>query len=212
MELKYCIFDMDGTLVDSMAHWKNLEYEFLEAKGITEDINEVLKEIQHMTIPAAMEYFITRFGFEGTVDSLTEEFNALMAAHYASDVEVKPGVPAYLDALQAKGVKMCIASATSVPLVTICLERLGLAKYFEFLLSCVDVNASKDKPDVFLEAARRLGAKPEETAVFEDSLVASTSAKSAGFYVVGIYDENSKHNWPAIKELADELIEDWETV
>ena len=74
------------------------------------------------------------------------------------------------------------------------------------------MNASKDKPDVFLEAARRLGAKPEETAVFEDSLVASTSAKSAGFYVVGIYDENSKHNWPAIKELADELIEDWEKV
>ena len=212
MNCKYCIFDMDGTLVDSMGHWKHLEYEFLESKGITGDINEVLKDIQHMTIPAAMEYFIHRFGFEGTVDSLTEEFNALMAAHYASDVEVKPGVPAYLESLHQQGVKMCIASATSVPLVTICLERLGLRKYFEFLLSCVDVNASKDKPDVFLEAARRLGGTPAETAVFEDSLVASTSAKSAGFHVVGIYDKYSEHNWPAIKELADELIEDWEKV
>ena len=160
----------------------------------------------------AMEYFIGRFGFEGTVESLTDEFNALMAAHYASDVEVKPGVIPYLDALQAKGVKMCIASATSVPLVTICLERLGLAKYFEFLLSCVDVNASKDKPDVFLEAARRLGATPGETAVFEDSLVASTTAKAAGFYVVGIYDKYSEHNWLAIQELADELIVNWETL
>ena len=211
MNKQYCIFDMDGTLVDSMGHWKHLEYEFLEAKGIT-DIDEVLKDIQHMTIPAAMEYFIDRFHFEGTVESLTEEFNALMAAHYARDVEVKPGVPAYLEALHQQGVKMCIASATSVPLVTICLERLGLRKYFEFLLSCVDVNASKDKPDVFLEAARRLGGKPEDTAVFEDSLVAATSAKSAGFYVVGIYDKHSEHNWPAIKELADELIEDWEKV
>ena len=212
MELKYCIFDMDGTLVDSMGHWKNLEREFLLSKQVDEDVDEVLKVIQHMTIPAAMEYFINRFHFEGTVESLTDEFNALMAAHYASDVEVKPGVIPYLDALQAKGVKMCIASATSVPLVTICLERLGLAKYFEFLLSCVDVNASKDKPDVFLEAARRLGATPKETAVFEDSLVASTTAKNAGFYVVGIYDKYSVHNWPAIQALADELIEDWEAI
>ena len=212
MELKYCIFDMDGTLVDSMGHWKNLEREFLLSKQVDEDVDEVLKVIQHMTIPAAMEYFINRFHFEGTVESLTDEFNALMAAHYASDVEVKPGVIPYLDALQAKGVKMCIASATSVPLVTICLDRLALAKYFEFLLSCVDVNASKDKPDVFLEAARRLGGTPAETAVFEDSLVASTTAKNAGFHVVGIYDKYSEHNWPAIQALADELIEDWEAI
>ena len=212
MNHKYCIFDMDGTLVDSMGHWKHLEYEFLEAKGIQGDINEVLKDIQHMTIPAAMEYFIERFGFEGTVDSLTEEFNALMAAHYASDVEIKPGAAAYLEALHQQGVKMCIASATSVPLITICLERLGLSHYFEFLLSCVDVGASKNRPDVFLEAARRLGGTPAETAVFEDSLVAATSAKSAGFYVVGIYDKHSEHNWEAIRELADELIEDWEKV
>ena len=212
MQHKYCIFDMDGTLVDSMGHWKNLEREFLLSKQVDEDVDEVLKVIQHMTIPAAMEYFIGRFGFEGTVESLTEEFNALMAAHYASDVEVKPGVPAYLEKLRENGVKMCIASATSVPLVTICLERLGLAQYFEFLLSCVDVNASKDKPDVFLEAARRLGGTPAETAVFEDSLVASTTAKAAGFYVMGIYDKYSEHNWPAIQELADELIVDWEKV
>ena len=212
MQHKYCIFDMDGTLVDSMGHWKNLEREFLLSKHVEADVDEVLQHIQHMTIPAAMEYFIDRFGFEGTVDSLTEEFNALMAAHYASDVKVKPGVPAYLEKLHKDGVKMCIASATSVPLVTICLERLGLRKYFEFLLSCVDVNASKDKPDVFLEAARRLGGTPAETAVFEDSLVASTTAKAAGFYVMGIYDKYSEHNWPAIQELADELIVDWETV
>ena len=212
MQHKYCIFDMDGTLVDSMGHWKNLEREFLLSKQVEADVDEVLQHIQHMTIPAAMEYFIDRFGFAGTVDTLTEEFNALMAAHYASDVEVKPGVPAYLEALQEQGVKMCIASATSVPLVTICLERLGLRKYFEFLLSCVDVNASKDKPDVFLEAARRLGGTPEETAVFEDSLVASTTAKNAGFYVVGIYDKYSEHNWPAIQALADELIIDWERI
>lgn len=212
MDKKYCIFDMDGTIADSMGHWKNLEREFLIEKGIKDDVDETLKEIQHMTIPAAMEFFIGRFGFAGTVDSLTEEFNALMAEHYRNDVDIKPGAKEYLDKLREKGVKMCIASATSTPLVRIALHRMGISDYFDFTLSCVEVGASKDKPDVFLEAARRLGGKPEDTAVFEDSLVASVSAKSAGFYVVGIYDKYSAHNWPGICELADELIEDWTKV
>jgi len=211
MNKKYCIFDMDGTIADSMGHWKNLEREFLIEKGIKDDVDETLKEIQHMTIPAAMEYFIERFGFEGTVDSLTEEFNALMAEHYRNDVNIKPGAKEYLDALRAQGVKMCIASATSTPLVKIALTRMGISEYFEFTLSCVEVGSSKDKPDVFLEAARRLGCTAADAAVFEDSLVAATSAKQAGFYVVGIYDQYSVHNWPAICELADELIVDWQT-
>ena len=212
MNKKYCIFDMDGTIADSMGYWKNIEREFLVEKGIQEDVDEVLKEIQHMTIPAAMEYFISRFGFSGTVESLTEEFDGMMAEHYRKDVEIKPGAKAYLEALRANGAKMCIASATSTPLVKIALEHMGITEYFDFVLSCVDVNSSKDKPLVFLEAARRLGGTPEETAVFEDSLVASTTAKNAGFYVVGIYEKYSAHNWAGICELADELIETWETV
>ena len=211
MDKQYCIFDMDGTIADSMGYWKNLEREFLIEKGI-ENPDETLKEIQHMTIPAAMAFFIDRFGFEGTVESLTEEFDGLMAEHYRNDVEIKPGARAYLDKLKAQGAKMCIASATSTPLVKIALNHMGITDYFDFTLSCVEVNSSKDKPDVFLEAARRLGGTPEETAVFEDSLVASNTAKKAGFYVVGIYDENSKHNWAGICEVADELIETWETV
>ena len=175
MNKQFCIFDMDGTIADSMGHWKNLEREFLIEKGIQEDIDEVLKEIQHMTIPAAMEYFIDRFGFSGTVETLTDEFNALMAEHYRNDVEIKPGARAYLDKLRAQGAKMCIASATSTPLVKIALEHMDITDYFEFVLSCVDVGHSKDRPDVFLEAARRLGGTPAECAVFEDSLVASTN-------------------------------------
>lgn len=210
MDKKYCIFDMDGTIADSMGYWKDLEKEYLLEKGVSDhDADEILKETQHQTIPDSMAMFIERFGFEGTVESLTEEFDGLMAEHYRNDVNIKPGAKEYLDTLKARGVKMCIATATAAPLVRIALDRMEIADYFAFNLSCVDIGSSKDKPDVFLEAARRLGGKPEETAVFEDSLVASRSAKSAGFYVVGIYDKHSEHNWPAICEIADELIEDW---
>lgn len=210
MNKQYCIFDMDGTIADSMGYWKHLEKEYLLGKGISEaDADETLKETQHQTIPESMAMFIARFGFDGTVESLTEEFDSLMAEHYRNDVDIKPGAKEYLDQLREQGAKMCIASATSTPLVTIALKKMGISDYFEFTLSCVEVGHSKDHPDVFLEAARRLGCKPEEAAVFEDSLVATVSAKNAGFYTVGIYDHNSEHNWPAICELADELIEDW---
>lgn len=212
MNKRYCIFDMDGTLVNSMGYWKYLEREFLESKGVTgARLEDVLVDIQHLTVPEACALFIERFGFHGTVDSITDEFNALMAEHYRTDIEAKPGVPAYLDALQQRGVTMCIASATSTPLVKICLEHLNLTQYFDFILSCVDVGSSKDKPEVFLEAARRLGAAPADVAVFEDSAVAAATAKNAGFYVVGIYDAVSAHNWPVLQELCDELIEDWES-
>ena len=212
MNKQYCIFDMDGTLVNSMGYWKYLERDFLIRKGVTDGLEEALVDIQHLTVPEASALFIERFGFKGTVDSITEEFDALMAEHYRTDIQAKPGVPEYLESLHRQGVKMCIASATSTPLVKICLEHLGLTKYFEFTLSCTEVGSSKDRPDVFLEAARRLGSTPEETAVFEDSAVAAATAKSAGFCTVGIYDVVSAHNWPVLQALCDELIEDWETV
>ncbi|MBQ9422096.1 MAG: HAD-IA family hydrolase, partial [Pyramidobacter sp.] len=122
---------------------------------------------------------------------------------------LKPDVKAYLTALKSRGAKLCTASATGEPLVKLCLDRLGIGSLFDFMISCVDVGASKDRPDVYFEAARRMGAKPEETAVFEDSLKALTTAKRAGFYAVAVWDEASAGDWPALCELADEAVRSW---
>ena len=99
---------------------------------------------------------------------------------------------------------MCVASATAEPLMEACLSRLGVAHYFQFLLSCETVGAGKNRPDVYFAAAERLGAEPEEIAVYEDALYAARTAKEAGFYVVGVYDDSASGHWDELKELADE--------
>lgn len=108
---------------------------------------------------------------------------------------------------------MCVASATSSELVKACLTRLGAADYFEAFLSCEDVGAGKTRPDVYLEAAQKMRAKPKDTAVYEDALYAAETAKKAGFYVVGVYDENScktVEEKKRLEDVSDEIIENWE--
>ena len=104
---------------------------------------------------------------------------------------------------------MCVATATPEPLARACLERLGVLEDFAFLLSCDEVAAGKDKPDVFFEAARRLGSAPAETAAFEDALLAARTAKDAGFYTVGVYDASGDGHWNELTALADDTVRDW---
>lgn len=209
MNKKYAIFDMDGTLVDSMGYWASLGREYLASRGITEDVDEVLERIVPMTMTDSAALFIEEFKLPGTPETVAAEMNHVMYDHYKKDIPLKPGVDVYLKTLKSRGVKMCVASATDKYLVEACLERLGIAEYFEFFLSCEEVGSGKDRPDVFWEAVRRLGSCPEETAVYEDAIFAARTAKTAGFYVTGVYDENAASHWNALKELADETICGW---
>ena len=102
-----------------------------------------------------------------------------------------------------------MASATQEELVDLCLTRLGVRDYFEFLLSCETVGTGKNRPDVYLAAAERLGAAVENTVIYEDAWYAVRTAKNAGFRVVAIYDDNSKTRWDELRELADTPIEGW---
>lgn len=213
MNKSYGIFDLDGTLVDSMEWWKGLAEEFLRSQGVEELPDSLLSQIKTMTIPESAALFIRIFGISGTVSSVAEEMNALMDRHYREDISLKPGVKAYLRRLKEKGVRMCVASATSKELVEACLKRLGAADYFEAFLSCEDVGVGKTRPDIYLEAAQRMGAKPKDTAVYEDALYAAETAKKAGFYVVGVYDENScktAEEKKRLEDVSDEIIENWE--
>lgn len=208
MDKRFCIFDMDGTLVDSMPIWKSLSKDYLEARG-HHPTQAQLDAMGPMTMLEGAAFLMDTFGVEGPPERIIEEMHAVMEAHYRTDIPLKPGVGAYLERLREEGAKLCVATATAEPLARACLKRLEVAGYFDFILSCETVGAGKTKPDVYLEAARRLGARPADTAVFEDALYAAQTAREAGFYVVGIPEAAYQDDWPALEELADETILDW---
>ena len=207
MDKQFAIFDMDGTLIDSMVFWKNLATEYLTSKGIREIPAEILEQIKPMTMSKSAALFQTAFGLTGDIES---EMNAMMDDHYRKDIPLKSGVREYLQELHDRGIRMCVASATAEYLMDACLTRLGVRDYFEFLLSCETVGAGKRSPIVYHTSAQRLNVMPQEIAVYEDALYAIQTAKKAEYYVVGIYDDSAADSWQAIEEMADEIIINWE--
>lgn len=209
MDKKYAIFDLDGTLVDSLPFWRELSREYLISKGLKTVPGDILERIKPLTVKESARLFINELGVEGTPESVAGEINDMMACHYREDIPMKPGVPEHLAALRARGVRMSVASATVEPLIDACLERLGLRHFFEFSLSCDTVGAGKSSPLVYQRAAERLGSLPADTAVYEDSLLAATTAKNAGFYLCVVADEASADSWDKLTSMADETVETW---
>ena len=206
MDKRYIIFDMDGTLVDSMTYWKQLAGEFLTSKSVTDIPADTLERIKPMTMTESAALFIREFGLPGTPETVAAEMNRMMDEHYRRDIPLKQGIRGLLDQMHQEGRSLCVASATAEPLMDACLSRLGVRGDFQFLLSCETVGAGKHQPDVYFEAAKRLGCKPEEAAVYEDALYAIQTAKQAGFYVVGVYDHSNSSRWDEVTELADETL------
>ncbi len=210
MDKQYAIFDMDGTLIDSMGFWKNLGREYLAQNGITENIEDVLEKIKPMTMTESAQLFCDEFHLKKTAESVAQEMNDVMDAHYREDIPLKKGAEKYLKHLFNSEVKMCVASATDLKLMEVCLFRLGVAKYFEFILSCEEVGVGKNRPDVYFEAARRLGAQPEDIAVYEDASYAIKTAVEAGFYTIAVYDSSNHSCWEELKTMTKEAIYDYE--
>ena len=209
MDKQFAIFDMDGTLIDSMIFWKNLASEYLSGKGVKQIPEEILERIKPMTMSESAALFQQEFGLSGDPEA---EMNAMMDAHYQNDIPLKPGARKYLQKLRSRGVRMCVASATAESLMEACLKRLGVRNYFEFLLSCESVGAGKSSPLVYRESARRLNAAPAEIAVYEDALYAVQTAKTAGYYVIGVYEDSASMNWQTIESIADEVVLNWEEI
>ena len=172
-------------------------------------MDTIREQIKPMTMTESAALFIEEFGIEGTPEAIAEEMNALMDTHYCKDIPLKKGIKEYLNRLHDSGIQMCVASATAVPLVEACLTRLGVSNYFSFMISCETIGIGKSQPDIYYEAAKHFNTAPENIAVYEDALYAAETAKKAGFYVVGVFDESAKKDFASLKEIADEIILEW---
>ncbi len=191
MKIKGAIFDMDGTIIDSLMFWDCLWRSIGEKYMGNADFkpsDEVNKKVRTMIYKDAMTYF--KDYYKIPVD--TEEFLRFTSGgindFYKNVAKVKLGADKLLASLKAQNIKLCLASATAMTEVTYALECHDLLKYFDLVLSCAEIGVGKDQPDVYLKAESLMGIPRRDVCVFEDSYVALETAKKAGFQTVGIYD------------------------
>ena len=211
---KYAIFDMDGTLIDSMGYWNRVGKEYLESRG-KNPADAQLSSLETMTLKDSARYFINDFGVSGTAEEVMEGILSHMKDHYRLDIPAKTGIEKYLEALEDRDVRMCVATASDEDLASQCLARLGILEYFDFVVSCERVGKSKTEPDIYDLARRLLSEKAgyeiaaEEVAIYEDALFCARTAKAAGYYTIGMYDESYADRYDELSALADESYRSW---
>lgn len=196
------IFDMDGTLLDTMPIWEHATESYLVGKGI--EVKEKLSEtLFTMSMKQGAAYVKEKYGLSESIEELIAATNAIVAEAYRSRAEAKPGMPEFLEKLKQQGVKMVVATSTDRIHAEAALKHTGLYDYFDRIFTCSEVGEGKAKPDIFEAAAAQLGTKRASTWVFEDALYAIKTAKKAGFRTVGLYDETSKKEQEEIQETVD---------
>ena len=197
-----------------MGMWDSLDEEFLARRGIPFD-PEISRELHAMYFEECPAYFRRKFGITDTDEEILNEFTEMAAAHYANNVEEKPGARVLLQAMHKAGVRMCVATASGKNSVEAALERLGMAPYIEFVMTCSEAGVGKEKPTLFDLCAARLGGTREDTVVFEDALYALRTAAEAGYRTVAVEEASVKEtDKQELKRLAgryvlrlDELLE-----
>lgn len=206
MRIRGAIFDVDGTLLDSMFIWDTIGETYLRSIGYEpkENLNEVFKD---MSLRQAARYYQTEYGVTLSIDEIMDGVNAMLERYYRYEVLLKPGVAALLTQLRENGVKLCITTATDRYLVEAALERCGVLSCFGRIFTCNELGHGKDEPDIFEAALRFLGTEKAETVVFDDALYAVRTAKKAGFLVAAVFDRHEKEQ-AAVRSLADLYLED----
>ena len=210
--MKYAIFDLDGTIVDSMIYWRGFEKAFLIEHGIKEEnIKKLSKNdwVGSDWVEALCEFFNKEYGFDLTPEKFHQWGIEFMMRKYAEVVDFKPGAQQLLDTLKEQGVKMCVCSSTDRFIMEPVLQKYDLDKYFQFTVHCREYGVEKDNPEIFRYCMNRLGAEsPAEVAVFEDAFYSLSTAAAAGFYTVGMYDVTEK-NGEKVKETANQYVTDY---
>lgn len=204
MKLEGAIFDVDGTILDSMPMWDNLAATYLRSRHIEPEpeLNLVLKSL---TVEQAACYFQKQYGLRDNITSINKGVFDLARKFYLEKIGVKPGVAHFLQCLAEKKIPMCIATATDKDLVLAALQRNKLAGYFVEIVTCTEAGG-KTRPDIFMQARAVLGTPIKSTYVFEDAYHAIKTAKQAGFPVVAVYDESAVQEQKDIRAWADKYV------
>lgn len=209
--VKAAIFDLDGTLIDSMWVWEQIDIDYLSERNI--DVPKNLNdEIGHLSFNQVAVYFKERFKLEDSLDEIKKCWSDMAYYHYSTDIKLKGGVIEFLDFLKKSNIKIGLATSNSRDLLEIVLKNNGIYDYFDAITITDEVSVGKHEPDVYLLASKKLGISPEECVVFEDIVQAVKGAKKAGMKVIGVEDSRSLDDKDEILSLTDKFITDFREI
>ncbi len=204
------IFDLDGTLVDSMWMWKSIDIEYLGSFGY-DCPPDLQKSIEGMSFTETAHYFKRRFQLDSSIEEIKAAWTRMSIDKYRTQVPLKDGAGRFLDYVKQAGIPMGIATSNGREMVDAVLTSLSIGSYFANITTGCEVAMGKPAPDIYLKVAGHLGVWPEHCLVFEDVPAGIQAGKAAGMTVVAVADEFSKGMKAEKQALADYYIEDyWE--
>lgn len=208
MNFRAAIFDLDGTLLDSMNIWKKIDIDFLAKRGL--DVPEDYADaISCLRLEETAQYTIARFGLSETPQQLIDEWEEMACYEYANHVKLFPYANDYLLELKRRGVRLAVATSSTVNIFVPCLKQNEILDLFDVCCCADEVGKGKDSPDLFLYTAQKLGISPKECIVFDDLLPAIQSAKQAGMIAYGIFEPRSAKYETQIRAIADGFLYDF---
>ncbi|MBP7349636.1 MAG: HAD family phosphatase [Butyrivibrio sp.] len=208
-ELEAVIFDLDGSLVDSMWMWKKIDMEYLERFGISLPEN-LQQEIEGMSFVETAGYFKEHFQIPDSIEEIGETWNRMAWDKYMYEVPLKPGVMDFLHTCRSHRIKLGIASSNSSALIMNVLKAHHITDFFDCIKSGTDVIKGKPAPDIYLHVAKELNVNPQNCLVFEDITQGILAGKSAGMKVCAVEDAYSSEQWEEKIRLADLYISSYD--
>ncbi len=202
------IFDMDGTLVDSMWMWRAIDIEYLGRFQIP--LPEGLQSrIEGMSFHETAVYFKEHFAIPDSLEEIKDQWNRMAWDKYANEVPLKPGIPEFLAECTNRGILLGIATSNSRELVENIARVHDLRAHFSCIMTGSDVERGKPAPNIYLAVARELGVKPDRCLVFEDIVPGIQAGKNAGMKVCAVEDAYSAGQSDRKRKLADYYIPDY---
>lgn len=210
--IKAVIFDMDGTLLDSMHVWDHVGEQYLASLHI--QAHHGLQEIlTPMSIAQSAAYLKETYPISATLEAIKEGFEQCVLYQYQKNIQLKEGVKACLQRCKEKGLRLCVLSASSKQMIESACIRCGIYDAFEYIMTCDEAGYPKTDARIYEKIVDVLGLSKQECLFIDDAYYAISCMKEAGYKVYGVYDKANHKDWETIRRISDQSfisLKDWE--